>query len=312
MKKYILLIFFSINAVIAFSQQTSNNTLFEWNKTYFNPAYTGVTNTTDINLISRQQWVGFQDAPKTQYISSHAYLPAGIGIGGAVFNSVTGPTRQTGIKAAFAKQININREIKLSMALGLDIYQNAYDQTRLNTGLPADPAIVSSPIEQKLAPDASVGFVLFTNEYFVGLSSTNLLQSKYDFLSTISDFSNPIKRTFYLNGGYSFRINNQTRYVPGVMLKKTIGLPLQMDISNRLYYNFMIAGLSYRTNKDASLILGLSFAQIYEIVYAYDYSFNPLKTYSHGSHEVMLRFKIPNYNRGNRRGGVSDEILWAL
>jgi type IX secretion system PorP/SprF family membrane protein len=303
---------FSFLAAFVYSQQKASNTLFEWNRTDFNPAFTGLSITTDINIIMRQQWIGFRDAPKTQYVTSHAYLPDGIGVGGVLYNNVAGPTRQSGIKAAFAKQVSLTRDVKLSMGLSLDVFQNIYDQTRLNTGLPFDPAVTSSPVEQKLAPDASVGAVLFSDIYYVGLSCTNLTESKYDFLSTTSDFSNPIKRTYYFTGGYAFEFNREFRYSPGVLVRKTIGLPLQADISNRFYYNNLIAGLSYRTSNEASVILGVGFAKIYEIAYAYDYSFNPLKSYSTGSHEFLLRFKLPNYNKDDGRGTNKKELIWAL
>ena len=313
MKRVISIILFGFLVAYGYSQQKAGNTLFEWNRTDFNPAFTGLAVTTDISIILRQQWVGFTDAPRTQYVNSHAALPGGIGVGGVLFNNVAGPTRQSGIKAAFSKQIKLNGDINLSMALSLDVFQNVYDHSKLNTGLPNDPAIISSPVEQSLGPDASVGAVLFTDRYFVGLSCTNLIESKYDFLTTNKEFSNPIKRTYYLTGGYTFEFNRDFRYIPGALIRKTIGLPLQIDITNRFYYNILIAGLSYRTSNEASVLLGVHFAEIYEIVYAYDYSFNPLKSYSMGSHEILLRFKLPNYARSDRRGGhKKGEMLWAL
>lgn len=312
MKRALYILVLSFLAASGHAQQKASNTLFEWNRTDFNPAFNGLTVTTDINIITRQQWVGFEDAPKTQYLTSHAYLPGDIGIGGVVYNNVAGPTRQTGIKAAFAKQIKLTRELRLSMGLSLDMFQNTYDQNRLQTGLPFDPAVTSTPVEQKLAPDASVGAVLYTDLYFVGLSCTNLTESRYDFLSTNTEFSNPIKRTYYLTGGYTFEFNSDFRYSPGALVRKTIGLPLQVDISNRFFYQNFLAGLSYRTSNDLSLILGISFAKTYEIAYAFDYSFNPLKTYSSGSHEILLRFKINNYARSDGWGRQKNSMLWTL
>ena len=312
MKRLLLILVYILPVISGFGQQKAGNTLFDWNRTSFNPAFTGLTVTTDINIISRQQWVGFADAPRAQYVSSHAALPGDIGVGGVLFNYVAGPSRQSGVKAAFSKQIYINRDLKLSMALSLDVFQNVYDKNRLNTGLPNDPALSGSQLEQKLAPDASVGTVLYNDYFYLGLSCTNLTESKYDFLSTGSDFSNPVKRAYYFAGGYSFEFNRQFRYSPGVLISKTIGLPLQVDFSNRFYFSYLIAGLSYRTSNDASLMLGLSFAKVYEFVYAFDYSFNPLSSYSSGSHEIMLRFRLPNFNSSGNRGPNRSQLLWTL
>lgn len=51
---------------------------------------------------------------------------------------------------------------------------------------------------------------------------------------------------------------------------------------------------------------------IYEIAYAYDYSFNPLKTYSSGSHEILLRFKLKNYARTDGWERNKSALLWTL
>lgn len=310
MKKSLLIIYLIFSFCLGFSQQKANNTLYEWNRIDFNPGFCGASNTTDITILARQQWVGFTDAPRTQYISAHAILPGNIGIGGVIYNNVAGPTRQTGVKAGYAKHLKINRDLNLSLALSLDAFQNIYDQGKLNTGLPSDPVIVGDPIDQKLTLDASVGAVLYTNNYYVGLSCTNVLQSKYDFLTTGSDFENPIYRTFYFTGGYAFVFPNELKYSPGLLVKKTIGLPLELDICNRFYYDFLLAGISYRTSNDMSFILGAQFAEFYEIAYSFDYSLSSLKNYSSGSHEILLRFKLKNYSGGDSRRHNKATFLW--
>lgn len=308
MKKSILLVYIVLHLIKGYSQQVPTNTLFEWNRIDFNPAFSGTSSTTNITIQSRQQWVGFADAPKSQYVSSNAYLPGGIGVGGVLFNTVAGPTRQTGIKGAFAKQLKINRDLKLSLSLSIGVYQNAYDKEKLYTGIPGDPAIENGSTEQKLAPDASFGAVMYSNEYFVGFSITNLTESKYDFFSTEDDFANPIKRTYYLTGGYTFMFNKELRYSPSVLIKKTIGLPLQIDVSNRIFYKPLIAGISYRSSNELSFILGIRFGQLYEFAYSYDYSLNKLGDYSKGSHEFVLCFKLANQNIST--GYKKESVLW--
>jgi type IX secretion system PorP/SprF family membrane protein len=312
MKKLLLISCYLIFSTLVFSQQQASVTLYEWNRINYNPAFCGTSNTTDLTVLTRQQWAGFENAPKNQYVSAHAYLKGGVGLGGVIYNNVAGPTRQTGFKAAFAKHIKINSKLKLALALSLDIYQNFYDRERLNTGLPGDPAVDLSPLEQKLAPDASFGAVLYADNFFVGLSSTNLTQSRYDFLSSGTNFTNPLDRSYYLTGSYTHFFNKDFRYNPGLLIKKTIGLPLEIDFSNRVYYKFLMGGLSYRSSNEASLLFGMQIAENYEFALAYDYSFNPLGSYSSGSYELLLRFKIFNYNRNNGRGRSKNASLpWS-
>ncbi|HOS83937.1 MAG TPA: PorP/SprF family type IX secretion system membrane protein [Bacteroidales bacterium] len=290
------IILFSCLYGLATAQQMPNNTLFDWNKINFNPAFSGTSNTTDIIIQTRQQWIGFENAPRSQYILANAMLEEGIGVGGLIFNNVAGPTKQTGFKAAFSKHMHLNRNLSFALAISIDMYQNFYDKERLKTGLPDDPAITYSTLEQKIAPDASFGTILYTTNYYIGFSTTNITESRYDFFSTTNDFSNPYKRMYHLNGGYTQVLDKETKISSSFLLKKTIGLPYQIDVSARFYYDFLITGLSYNLNNDVSVIAGAQFAKFYEIVYAYDYSFGEMGNYSQGNHEIVLRFKLENKN----------------
>lgn len=289
-----------------FAQQMPNNTLFEWNKISFNPAFSGASKTTDILIQTRQQWIGFENAPRNQFILAHAKVDYGIGIGGGIFNNVAGPTKQTGLKIAFAKNVSLSNDVSLALAMSIDMYQNSYDKNLLKTGLPDDPAIVGSTVEQKIAPDATFGTILYSTNYYVGFSCTNLTQSRYDLFSTGGDFSNPLKRMFHLNGGFCHEINADTKFSSSFLAKKTIGLPYQLYICNRLYYDFLIAGLSYNINNDASVIVGAQFSKFYEIVYSYDYSFGAIGKYSNGNHEIVLLFKLENKYTNSRKKHANE------
>ncbi|MDA3883753.1 MAG: PorP/SprF family type IX secretion system membrane protein [Bacteroidales bacterium] len=310
MKKVFVIIISVWTIHTAFAQQFSANTLYDWNKIVRNPAFAGTSNTTDISFQMRQQWLGFEDSPRNQYITTQSLLKNGIGIGGVLFNNSTGPTKQTGLKAAFAKHLKLTSDTWLSLSLSFDIYQNYYDKSRLHTGLPNDPAIEESLFGQKLAPDASFGAVYFSDYYYAGFSISNITESKYDLFTTNSDFSNPISRTYFLMAGYSLEIDEEFFYNPSCVLTKTGGLPMEFDMAHKVYYKSLIGGISYRSNNDVSLILGAHFAEFYEIVYAYDYAINTLGEYSTGNHEVVLKFAIPNTNKNKGKEGRRMDVLW--
>jgi type IX secretion system PorP/SprF family membrane protein len=275
------------------SQQHTANSMFNYNRLDFNPAVAGASDKVPITLHTRQQWIGFNDAPRSQYISSHAFLPYSIGIGGVVYNNITGPTRQTGAKIAFSRHFNLTKKDFFSLGLSAEFYENLFDVNKLETGVPNDPTIQAN-IEQQLAPDASFGAFFYSSNYFAGISVTNLLQSTYDLLNTSADFENPIERTYFITGGYYFELQNEFAYQPSVLVKKTIGTPWQADICNQLIYKEMFwGGLAFRTNLDAILMLGIRYS-IYELAYSYDFNFNEIKDYTHGSQEIILRFNLNN------------------
>jgi type IX secretion system PorP/SprF family membrane protein len=275
------------------AQQHAVNSMFNYNRLDFNPAVAGASDHIPITLHTRQQWIGFENAPRSQFISTHAFLPFDIGLGGVVYNNITGPTRQTGAKIAFSKHFNLTKNDWFSLGISAEFYENLFDVNQLETGVPNDPTIQTN-IEQKLAPDASFGAFFYSANYFAGISATNLLQSTYDLLNTGIEFDNPIERIYFLTGGYHFKLPNDLAYQPSVLVKKTMGTPWQADISNKIIYkNIFWSGLSFRTNLDAILMLGVRY-KIYELAYSYDFNFNEIKDYTHGSHEIILRFNLNN------------------
>ena len=52
--------------------------------------------------------------------------------------------------------------------------------------------------------------------------------------------------------------------------------------------------MTYRTQDAIGLALGLTIKKRFNLGYAFDYSLGDIKSYNHGSHEVMLTFKVTN------------------
>ena len=293
MMRIVLLTIISCTFSQVSGQQHAVNSMFNYNRLDFNPAVAGASDKIPITMHTRQQWIGFENAPRSQYISAHAFLPFNIGLGGVIYNNITGPTRQTGAKIAFSRHFNLTKKDWFSLGLSAEFYENVFDVNQLETGIPNDPTIQTN-IEQKLAPDASFGAFFYSREYFAGFSVTNLLQSTHDLLNTNAEFDNPIERVYFVTGGYYFELQQGFAYKPSVLVKKTIGTPWQADICNEIIYNDMFwGGLAFRTNLDAILMLGIRY-HIYELAYSYDFNFNEIKDYTHGSHEIILRFNLNN------------------
>ena len=277
-------------------QQVTSNSLFNYNRLNFNPAFAGASDKIPISLHVRQQWMGFEDAPRSQYLSTHAFLPLKIGLGGVIFNNITGPTRQTGLKLAFSKHFRLNEDHWFSLGLSAEMFQNLFETGKLETGIPGDPALTGE-VQQKLAPDASTGVFFYSENYFAGLSVVNLIESHWDLFETNIDFNNPVARTFYLTGGYVFTLSDYFKYEPSLLAKKSIGLPFQVELCNQLFYNNLVwAGASFRSNLDGIIMAGFRYS-IFELVYAFDLTFGEIKNYNHGSQEIILRFNLNNPNR---------------
>ncbi|MGM0532251.1 MAG: PorP/SprF family type IX secretion system membrane protein [Bacteroidota bacterium] len=280
-------------------QQVVGSTLYNQNRLTFNPAYVGMSDDIPVTAHMRQQWLGFDDAPRSQFFSSHGYLPNEIGFGGVIYNNISGPTRQTGLKVAFSKHLQLDENHWISLGISGELYQNVFDQDNLQTANANDPALTGE-VQQRFAPDASSGFFLYSDKYFGGFSVVNLIESKWDMLTTNANFKNPLVRTMYLTGGYIFSINEDFSYQPTLLGKKTGGLPMQLDVTNQVIFkDFLWGGVSYRTNNDVSILAGGRYGLL-EVAYAYDIATGDFKSYNSGNQEVILRLNLGNWysNRG--------------
>lgn len=298
LKKEFLKCLFVILALGVFStssgQQLVGSTLYNVNRLTFNPAYAGMSDDIPVTAHVRQQWLGFDDAPRSQFFSSHAYLPHEIGFGGVIFNNISGPTRQSGLKVAFSKHLQIDEKHFISLGISGEMYQNVFEQGMLQTANPNDPALTGE-VQQRFAPDASTGFFLYSDRYFGGFSVVNLMESRGDMLVTNAEFENPLSRTMYLTGGYMFDIDEDFKYQPTILGKKTSGLPAQLDITNQVIYkDFLWGGLSYRTNNDISFLAGARYG-IMEVAYAYDITTGDISAYNSGNQEIILRLNLGNW-----------------
>ena len=64
------LLFLLVNSI--FAQQEAQYSQYMYNTISVNPAYAGSRNVLSVLALHRSQWVGFEGAPTTQFVSIHA------------------------------------------------------------------------------------------------------------------------------------------------------------------------------------------------------------------------------------------------
>lgn len=92
---------------------------------------------------------------------------------------------------------------------------------------------------------------------------------------------------------------------PTVLVQAIEASPLQFDINTRFIYdNKYWIGASYRHQDAIVAMFGLNYSGV-EFGYSYDMTISNIKSYSNGSHEIHLTYRIAPKNgikgrRGNR------------
>ncbi|MFC6997391.1 PorP/SprF family type IX secretion system membrane protein [Rufibacter roseus] len=316
MKKYISIILLLLCSLMATAQQQPLYSQYMTNYYLVNPAVAGFEKDLNLKAGFRNQWVGFEGAPKTFYLSAETALfqnqrkkgrrgvQAYHGAGGYAYTDNTGPTTRTAALLSYAYHIPLNREIYFSSGVFAGFQQFRFDPNKVvmadnSNGI--DP-VTRNGVLNAFVPDLSVGTYLHSNRFYVGISLFQLLDNKYVSAEN-ADAASYLSKHLFMSGGYNFDVRRNITLTPSVLLKYAGPAPLQADLNMKGTYYFtkrrrtayddhVWTAVSYRTQDALVGLVGLQFKEQYQFSYSYDITVSPLRHHSAGSHELMLGFRI--------------------
>ena len=299
MKKYITLLAFAISGV-SYAQQIALNSQYLFNEMIVNAGATGAKDYVPVQFNFRKQWTNFPGAPTTQLISAQSPISKKMGLGGVVFNDVSGPSRRTGfnINAAYHLQLDKKNNHRLGFGLGASLTQHLIDVTKLSTYLPDDPAVTRG-YNNQMVPDANFGlFYHFKDKGFAGISASNLVQMKRDLYNFENVLFNPLMRTYYLIGGYHFDLGKDFGLKATALGQMIETGTWQADVTLLgTYKNVLWLGASYRHTDAVAFLAGGQVGPL-KFGYSYDYTLSDIGKYSSGSHEIFIELQLARSNAG--------------
>ena len=285
-----------------------------------NPAMAGYDGYTTVNATSRQQWLGFKDAPRTYSASWQARLyrkgfkvvnnpirrgnmlipstKGRVGLGAYIINDVNANVARTGLSFTYAYHI-ITGEQQISFGLAAKAFQYRINTEKLTFGVGGDPVLNNEFQRVAYSPDFDFGFLFNGVGYHLGFTISNLFQTS---LIIGSDAVPEFKtyRHYWFTGGYRFRLSRDLELEPGVLLKTSENWNPQGDFSLRLYFVDMVwGGVSYRTNNSLIGQVGFRVDNI-QFGYAFDWALSDIGNYNYGSHELILAVKLGDNSRRQR------------
>ena len=154
-------------------------------------------------------------------------------------------------------------------------------------------------MEKKVIPDANFGVYYYSDKFYVGVSSHQLLQNQ---TLAVTDSAGNTQFTkllahFYGMTGVAIPMGENVVFRPSLLAKFVKNAPPQLDLNaSFLFVNAFWLGVSYRTEKAVSFMTEINIAQNFRIGYSYDIWLNELKTYNSGSHEIRLSYDF-NVNK---------------
>lgn len=302
MKKSAIICLLIVACGHLYAQQDPIFTQYMFNKLAINPAYAGSSEALSLDLIDRFQWVGVEGGPNTLSFTAQTNVPnPHIGIGLYAFRDALGPTIETGLMGSFAYRILFPQAtLSLGAQFGFDYMD--IDWGALNPEDPNDP-LLQDQVKNRAAPDAGVGVYFYSKKYYVGISSTHLLQNKIVVSQDVDDETtsfSKLMRHFYAMGGGIISITDNLDFRPALLVKYVANAPVQADLSLALLiHNVFWIGVSYRTENCMTLMAEVNVMKNLHIGYSYDAWFNQLQSYNKGSHEIRIGYDIDVF-RTNR------------
>ena len=291
MKKLtIVLITISISFT-GYSQQLTYNSQYMLNQFLINPAAAGTKEYMPISTSFRQQWAGFNDAPRTQMLSVHSPIGENMGVGGILYNDVTGPLRNIGFEGSYSYHLKINDASKLALGLSISLTQHVLDGSNFILNNTNDQ-VLNGATQKSFNPDGSFGLYYYSEKGFLGISVPQLIENKLKFGDNIEELNRQV-RHYYLSGGYRFPMGDNLELEPSILLKYTIASPFQFDVNARLFYKENLwTGISYRHDESVVSMVGIQRDE-FMIGYAFDYTLSSIRNYSAGTHELYLEYQLP-------------------
>ena len=282
-------------APLAKSQQAEQSSLYMYNALYYNPAYAGSRNTISATVLAREQWVGMDGAPSSQFVSFHAPIKdQKLGLGVHFNNDRLGSREKTTAYLDASGSIRLNNKndrINIGLSAGIDNYTFGFsDLYAVDVNDPIASANMTS-----LKVNVGAGIYYFGDKHYVGFSVPSIVEHKGDFNDVESNIT---KRHYFLTAGYVFNLNSVIDFKPSTLVKVTPNAPLVFDINaNFLAYKKFWAGAMYRYDEGVGINLAVIIKDMFTVGYAYDYPINKLRTHQGGSHEVMLQFDFSKYKK---------------
>lgn len=296
MNRFYIIIICFVFAFYSKAQQDPQYNLYQFNPLIINPAYAGARDGLSVVANVRNQWVGFDGAPKTNVLSVHSpVLNKNVGAGLTIVNDKMGPRNLIGAYGNFAYILKLSNKWKLSMGLnaGYNRYQFNYSDINFKT---MDNSNAGLNDVSKGTMDFNTGFYLRSNKFFLGLSITHLVRKEI-FNITLNDTTNissgvlsyRLRPHSFLTMGKSFVLNKDVVFAPTIMFRSVKGTN-NLDLNfNFFLYNKLWLGFFVRGPYGPGFLINYYATPKFKLGYSFDTGLKDARRLG-PSHEVSIGF----------------------
>lgn len=272
MKKTLTLMALLCLSVYTFAQQDPQFTQFTHNKLFMNPAYAGMKHGLCFTGIARQQWVGFEGAPKSGILSADIYLEdLSGGVGLNLMYDELGFEKNLAYRIAYS----FHRDKIFGGTLGIGVEAGATTKILGPTGNQSwiassnwqnDPTVPPQMKDRKF--DCGVGVWYQRENLWFGVSATHINAGQFYDGTSVTPGSPPTThnllynsvRHYWVTGGYNLQRRSIT--IKPSFLVKTDAVVTSIDLNCIASLNNGIwFGASWRVKDAICPMIGFEWLQ---------------------------------------------------
>lgn len=286
---YILLI---LLPVMVTAQLHTLSNQYVLNGLAINPAFAGSDEAFSTTLMYRNQWTGFEGAPKTITAALHSPLRNElVGLGLLVVSDQIGVNSETSVMGNYAYMIETGKgKLSFGIGIGVSFLNVNWDELK---SVDVNDVELNTDAVKMTNPNFSAGVYYYQDDFFLGVSIPFLLSYTYtgedgQLLDLKNDFS---EYNFHITSGYAFELNGDLKFAPSFLAKYHPGTSFQTDVSGQFIIRDRIwLGASYRSLDVLAFIAQIQVNDQLRVAYSYDTGLTKDSRYYGGSHEVMLKY----------------------
>ncbi|MCD6017476.1 MAG: hypothetical protein K0S53_597 [Bacteroidetes bacterium] len=309
-RKYFILAFFVTSCGLN-AQQYPWWTQYRANQTLYNPAFCGTKRVVDVRINYRNQWTGYEGAPKTYALAVNSRLWKGrIGVGGFIFKDDIGPFRNLASSVTAAYHLKFP-DSELSFGIQGNYIKQKFVGNNITLRNQQDMAIDQYVEDKAGGFDGSFGLLYFNDRFHLGVGANNITSTKLEHYITDSLKKGTFTSVPHYNvsAGFNWADNTDFTFENSILAVFVPGVPISFDYTMRLHMKQqLIAGFSFRLNDAIALQLGYTIKENIQISYSYDIVTSPLRKYQKGSHELTLIFSS-NMGTDKKKRGMDKRFL---
>ncbi|MBK9338588.1 MAG: type IX secretion system membrane protein PorP/SprF [Lewinellaceae bacterium] len=299
MKKIALLfLIMAAAAASGLAQQEHQYTQFMFNKLPINPAYAGARGVPSVTAIYRNQWMGFDGAPKSFLASFNSpFLTPRVGVGVTLSHLQIGFNRDFAGSLAYSYDVVADEKVSLRAGLMGSIRSLSIDFSKAMADNPVDDSLESGRTSSIYANVGAGLYFTYDERFYAGFSVPRIYSNSIGINENLPiDFETAKESPhFYGMAGAIIPLGDDLNLMPALLTKFVKNAPFDVDVNLNLEINQkVVAGLSYRAGgksagESIDLLLFWQAHPQFGVGMAYDFSLSDIKDYTAGSIELLFQ-----------------------